>query len=47
MPTTIEDVLLRRTRVAFLDNAKVKKLVPYIADSMAAFHKWDSKKKAE
>jgi hypothetical protein len=31
MPTSIEDVILRRTRSAFLDRNKPGLLVPYIA----------------
>lgn len=34
MPTQIEDVVMRRTRVAFLDRRKPRLLVPYIAEEM-------------
>jgi glycerol-3-phosphate dehydrogenase len=45
MPNTIEDVLLRRTRIAFLDNMKVKAAIPYVAEALANYHGWSSDKK--
>ena len=40
MPTQIQDVILRRTRVAFLDRRKPELLVPYVASELAKEMKW-------
>jgi len=45
MPNSIDDVVLRRTRVAFLDNTKAEPLVQYIAEALARTHGWTATRK--
>ena len=45
MPTQIEDVVLRRTRVAFLDRRKPKLIVPFVAEELAKVHGWSAEEK--
>eukprot|EP01133_Synstelium_polycarpum_P010784 gene10784-12564_t len=44
---TAEDIIARRTRLAFLDNAKSLEALPRIVDLMAPILGWDKSKKAQ
>lgn len=45
MPTQIEDVVLRRTRVAFLDRRKPQLIVPFVADELGKVWGWTNEEK--
>ena len=47
MPTRIEDVILRRTRVAFLDRNKAELLVPYVAAELGKSLGWTEQQMQE
>jgi glycerol-3-phosphate dehydrogenase len=47
MPNSIDDVVLRRTRVCFLDNSKAEPLVEYVAEALARAHGWTATRKQE
>lgn len=47
MANSIEDVVLRRTRVAFLDNTKAGSLLEYTAEALARVHSWSPSRKQQ